>query len=192
MRRIPSQEIPPTGLGPHPSEAVDFEELFRSVRSRMLAVASRITRDPESAADVVQMAFERAFRRRHQFRGQARVTTWLHRIVVNEALMWLRAEGRRPRGEALDTLPGGELADPWASPAVSLLETEVVERVGRSLGALSPLDQRVMERCALEGISHEDAGRELRLHPGAVKSRAYRARQRLRAELSDLRVEAKA
>lgn len=158
----------------------------------MLAVAGRITRDPESAADVVQMAFERAFRRRHQFRGQARVTTWLHRIVVNEALMWLRAEGRRPRGEALDGLPAGELADPWASPAAACLETEVKKRVSGSLGALSPLDRSVIERCALEGATHEEAGRELRLHPGAVKSRAFRARQRLRAELSDLRSDSKA
>ena len=67
-----------------------FGELFRRHRDRMWALALRTTRDPEMAADAVQEAFLAAFRRAESFRGEAAVTTWLHRIVVNTCLARLR------------------------------------------------------------------------------------------------------
>src|SRR5690606_40466288 len=71
-----------------------FGEIFRRHRDRMWAVALRTTRDPEMAADAVQDGFLNAFRRADSFRGDAAVTTWLHRIVVNACLDRLRR--RRP------------------------------------------------------------------------------------------------
>ena len=67
-----------------------FGELFRRHRDRMWALALRTTRDPEVAADAVQEAFIAAFRGADSFRGEAAVTTWLHRIVVNSCLDKLR------------------------------------------------------------------------------------------------------
>src|SRR5665647_2537973 len=71
-------------------DADAFGEIFRRHRDRMWAVALRTTRDPEMAADAVQEAFIAAFRRADSFRGDAAVTTWLHRIVVNSCLDRLR------------------------------------------------------------------------------------------------------
>ena len=63
-----------------------FAELFRRHKDRMWAVALRTVRDPELAADCVQDGFIAAFRRADSFRGEAAVTTWLHRIIVNACL----------------------------------------------------------------------------------------------------------
>ena len=67
-----------------------FGELFRRHRDQMWALALRTTHDPELAADAVQEAFISAFRGADSFRGEAAVTTWLHRIVVNSCLDRLR------------------------------------------------------------------------------------------------------
>ncbi|MGL5930887.1 MAG: sigma-70 family RNA polymerase sigma factor, partial [Dermatophilaceae bacterium] len=73
-------------------QGVAFGELFRRHRDRMYAVAVRTTSDRELAADAVQEAFISAFRRADAYRGEAAVTTWLHRIVVNASLDRLRRE----------------------------------------------------------------------------------------------------
>ena len=78
-----------------------FGELFRRHKDRMWAVAVRTVRDPELAADCVQDAFIAAVRRAGSFRGEAAVTTWLHRIVVNACLDRLRR--RRPTSELPST-----------------------------------------------------------------------------------------
>ena len=69
-----------------------FGELFRRHRDRMYAVALRTTSNRELAADAVQEAFVSAFRRADAYRGEAAVTTWLHRIVVNACLDRIRRE----------------------------------------------------------------------------------------------------
>src|SRR5690606_28124174 len=80
-----------------------FGEIFRRHRDRMWALALRTTRDPEVAADAVQDAFLNAFRRASSFRGEARVTTWLHRITVNACLDRLRRV--RPTADIADHDP---------------------------------------------------------------------------------------
>src|SRR2546428_13958683 len=64
-----------------------FERLVRDHRGRMLAVAQRFMRNSEDARDVVQEAFIAAFRSLNSFAGSARLSTWLHRIVINAAVM---------------------------------------------------------------------------------------------------------
>src|SRR5215217_2188035 len=71
-------------------DADAYEELVRLHGGRMLAVARRFLRDDEAARDAVQDAFLSAFRGIGRFDGHAQVSTWLHRIVVNAALMRLR------------------------------------------------------------------------------------------------------
>src|SRR5438552_4043461 len=86
-----------------------FGELFRRHRDRLWAVALRTVCDPEEAADALQDAMVSAFRRAADFRGDAAVTTWLHRIVVNASLDRLRRRAARPatsagNEQALDVL----------------------------------------------------------------------------------------
>lgn len=73
--------------------------LLAGLEPRLTAVARRLLRNPDAAADVVQNAFEKVLRRCEQYRGHAQPSTWMHRIVVNEALMWLRREKRHVPGQ---------------------------------------------------------------------------------------------
>lgn len=155
--------------------------LLKALEPRLVAFALRFTRDGATAEDVVQSAFEKAIRHGHRFRGDARVSTWLHRIVANEALMWLRRRRRRPAD--LDPgAPGAELArlaDPAPGALELLARREALERLRAGLGALPDAERDVLAHCVLAERSYAEFGRERGLHPGAVKSRAFRARRRL-------------
>src|SRR5438034_8131282 len=82
-----------------------FEELVRTYGGRLLAVARRLTRNDEDAQDVVQSAYLSAFRALGNFEGACQLSTWLHRIVVNTALMKLRSRRRKPEESIEDLLP---------------------------------------------------------------------------------------
>lgn len=160
-------------------------ELFAAASPRLTAVALRITRSRDVAEDVVQCAFEKALRGANEFRGDAMLTTWLHRIVVNEALMWLRSERRR-RARIADEAEVEPRSDPSPSPAERLLSGEATARVREGLGRLGPQDREVLIACHLEGVSYRQYGLRAGLHPAAAKSRAFRARRALRSELRAL------
>src|SRR5438093_9818791 len=80
-----------------------FETMVRVFGGRLLAVARRFTRNDEDARDVVQSAYLSAFRGLNEFEGSCQLSTWLHRIVVNTALMRLRVQRRKPE-ESIDAL----------------------------------------------------------------------------------------
>ena len=111
-------------------EAAAFERLVREQGGRMLAVARRFLREDEDARDAVQDAFLSAFRSLDSFEGQAKLSTWLHRIVVNAALMKLRARKRRPEESIEELLPRfledghqAEPATPWPAPRSRIAAT---------------------------------------------------------------------
>lgn len=169
----------------HAAHGIDpLGEVLKGLEPRMRAVALRFTRDREAARDVVQNAYEKALRHRDQFAGRARFSTWLHRIVANEALMWLRTETRRGRGR-IDATEAGtlELPDPGDSPLQTLQHAEDRDRVHQGLATLTPEDRQVVVACHLEGLSYEEFATARGQHPAAVKSRAFRARRRLAAVL---------
>ena len=163
----------------------DREELgalLEGLGPRLEAVALRITRNPEHARDVVQNAFEKVLRHGARFQGQSRVSTWMHRIVANEALMWLRSQRRRAE---VPVPPEEELciASPAQSPAEPLDRCEEARELYRGLERLSPEDRDLLVHCALADESYAAYGARHGLHPGAVKSRAFRARRQLGALL---------
>ena len=175
-----------------PAEGSPFDQdretlgrLLFELEPRLVAVALRITRDRDAAGDVVQTAFEKALRKgRRQFRGDALLSTWMHRIVVNEALMWLRAERRR--GERIQPTAqldeiAAEAQDP--APDAQLASRQDASRLRLALGELRPEEREVLVRCTMGEDSYRDFGHDHGLHPAAVKSRAFRARQGLRAIL---------
>ncbi len=152
--------------------------LLAALGPRLEAVAVRLTRDPDAAKDVVQNAFLKVLRHGDRFRGDARVSTWMHRIVCNEALMWLRTERRRNRLLAIDGAPG-EVADLAPDPAESVSALERRELLREGLLRLPHEERDVVVRCGLRGQSYAEYGARRGLHPGAVKSRAFRGRRRL-------------
>jgi RNA polymerase sigma-70 factor (ECF subfamily) len=159
-------------------DADAFAELVRRHRDRLWAVALRTTGDREEASDALQDGLISAFRRAETFRGDAQVTTWLHRIVVNACLDRMRRRRTRPT-EALpeDEDRAAELAfEPVEDPA------EVSERRTDVMAALAQLPDE--QRAALvlvdmEGYSVHDAAGILGCAPGTVKSRCSRGRARL-------------
>lgn len=169
-----------------PTDEAELGALLETLRPRLWSVALRFTRDSEVAEDVVQGAFEKALRHRWQFRGQARVSTWLHRIVANEALMWLRSERRRAKRTArlADATPEA-LIDPAPDASTGLASRQAARRLHHEIARLGPEERDVIERCVLPGRSYADYGAERGVHPAAAKSRAFRARRRLQSLLQE-------
>jgi len=160
--------------------------MLARLEPRLESVAMKVTRDADAARDVVQNAFEKVLRHGSKFRGQSRVSTWVHRIVTNEALMWLRSHRRR-REEQPDEHFGGTIfavdEKPLATELIDLHQQ--LQRLRNSVRQL-PVDERdLVCRCALDGLSYAEYGERRGLHPAAVKSRAFRARRRLARMLED-------
>jgi RNA polymerase sigma-70 factor (ECF subfamily) len=155
--------------------------LLRELEPRLFAVALRITRDPDSAHDVVQNACEKVVRHRDSFLGHSLVSTWVHRIVANEALMVLRRQ-RRSREVRADDESSPSI-DHSPSVVENLLLRERRRLLREGLAQLCAADRDVLERCSLAGWTYAEYGRRTGTHPAAVKSRAFRARRRLTAML---------
>ena len=168
-------------------DAAAFGVLFGRHRDRLWAVALRTMGNPEDAADGLQDGMVAAYRRAGSFRGDAQVTTWLHRVVVNACLDRLRAAKVR-RAEALpDDLEErgdrGSLAT--SGPADPADEALVAERRRLVVAALRqlPAEQRAaLVLVDMEGYSVAEAAEMLDCAVGTVKSRCSRGRGRL-AEL---------
>ncbi|MCU1624946.1 MAG: polymerase, sigma-24 subunit, subfamily [Frankiales bacterium] len=156
-----------------------FDDLLGRHRQRMWAVALRTLGDPEDASDAVQDASLSAYRAAAGFRGDARVTTWLHRIVVNACLDRARRQAVRP------TVPMPER--PPADPRDVLAERETQVLVQLALAALPEEQRAAIVLVDLTGFSVEDAAAILDIPPGTVKSRCFRARARLAVALGHLR-----
>jgi RNA polymerase sigma factor (sigma-70 family) len=155
-----------------------FGHLVRRHRDRMWAVAIRTLGEPEEAADALQEAFISAFRRADSFRGDAKVTTWLHRIVVNACLDRIR----RRHVRAADPLPedqdrAAELAGPVHDDPAETRERRL--DVLNALKQLNPDQRSALVLVDMEGYSIEEAAAILGCPPGTVKSRCARGRARL-------------
>jgi RNA polymerase sigma-70 factor, ECF subfamily len=161
-----------------------FGELFRRHRDRLWAVALRTLGNREDAADAVQDAFVSALRAstatpdapgRHPaaaFRGDAAVTTWLHRIVVNACLDRLRRQSVRPADPLPDVEPTDARPDAFGVADTALDVTAAL--------ATLPVEQRTaLVLVDMYGWSVEDTAEVLDCAPGTVKSRCARGRARL-------------
>jgi RNA polymerase sigma-70 factor (ECF subfamily) len=169
-----------------------FETMVRLYAGRMLAVARRLVGNDEEARDVVQDALLSAFRAMARFEGHARISTWLHRIVVNTALMKLRTRRRKPEESIEPLLPSfndeGHHAirfSEWEG-ADQVLEREEVRRVVReAIDGLPETYRTVLLLRDIEELSTDETAAALEITPNTVKTRLHRARQALRAVLDE-------
>jgi RNA polymerase sigma-70 factor (ECF subfamily) len=168
-----------------------FERLVRSSTGRLLATARRILDNEDDARDAVQDAFLSAFRALGSFEGNARLSTWLHRIVVNAALAKLRRRQRKPERSIDDFLPkylaDGHQADPaveWREPAeVALQHDETRAIVRQAIDELPETYRTVLLLRDIEGVDTDETARLLGVTVAVVKTRLHRARQALRTIL---------
>ena len=145
-------------------------------RDRMWAVALRTLGDQEEAADALQDAFLSAYRAAGRFRGDAAVTTWLHRIVVNACLDRLRRRTIRPVVPMGDDATLDSVApkntDPTSAHELSLDVSQALQRI--------PFEQRAaLVLVDMMGYAVDDAAQVLDVPPGTIKSRCARGRARL-------------
>jgi len=156
-----------------------FEELVRLTHRRVYSLAYRLVQDRGDAEDVAQEAYLRIFRGLAGFREEAAFETWMHRIVANCALTYLRRKGR------FGVLIRDE--DPPELPTPDRAQELAVQRddLARGLAAL-PEGQRVTLLLKdVYGLSVREIATELGIEEGAVKVRVHRARKRLKELLQD-------
>lgn len=168
-----------------------FEELVRRETGKLLSVARRILTTEEDARDAVQDAYMFAFRSLDNFEGNAKLSTWLHRIVVNAALMRLRSR-KRKREESLEPLLPAFQSDghfverfaQWDDPSTRIESAETKALVRRMIDELPDSYRTVLLLRDIEGLDTEETARVLETTPNAVKVRLHRARQALRTLLA--------
>jgi RNA polymerase sigma-70 factor, ECF subfamily len=159
-----------------------FTVLVQRHSGRLWAVAIRTLGDPDEAADAVQDAFVNALRSAATFRGDAQVTTWLHRIVVNACLDRARRRAARPTVPLHDD-------DHIATTTDVLGIAERATEVGAALAALPVEQAAAIVLVDSLGYSVDEAARILDAPTGTVKSRCARGRARLAVSLGHLRPE---
>ena len=189
-----------TGLveGLKRKDAAVFDQLMARHGAMMYRVASRIVGQKEEAEEVLQESLLSVFEKIHTFDGKSALSTWLYRVVVNAALMRLRARSRL-REESLD-LRGPEFNEhgmmdqdvgDWSSAEESVLRQETREVLHREIEKLPETYRVVYVLAEIEGLAHQEIGGILELTVGAVKVRLHRARLFLREALEEYFVERK-
>ena len=171
-----------------------FEHLVRQYGGWMLAVAERILAHHDDAKEAVQDAFLSAFQSLGKFDERSKLSTWLHRIVVNASLMKLRRRRRRPEHPIDDLLPAfladGHQAHPngrWTNSVLEQMQrAEVQSAIRAKIDSLPDSFRIVLVLRDIEELETEAVADLLQLTPGAVKVRLHRARQALRSLLEPL------
>lgn len=158
-----------------------FGELVLRHRDRLWAVALRTLGDREEAADALQDALLSAFRAAGSYRGDAQVTTWLHRIVVNACIDRTRRRAARP------TVPLDEATHAVPDPRDATAEVDLRSELAAALASLPVEQAAALVLVDVQGYSVEETARILDVAEGTVKSRCSRGRARLAVTLGHLR-----
>jgi RNA polymerase sigma-70 factor (ECF subfamily) len=164
-------------------------DLGERERAYVFAVAMKYVKDEDAASDIAQEALLTAHRHRDQFRGDSRFGTWLYRVAVTSALMYLRKRRRLAR-EVLTPMrlndeeaPQLDYAAPVSSPEDRVAAAELVSTVDDSLGELGDKYRDVFWLRFRDGYSESEIAERLGLNLTTVKTRAFRARRRVRNNL---------
>ncbi|MGE3887454.1 MAG: sigma-70 family RNA polymerase sigma factor [Vicinamibacterales bacterium] len=169
-----------------------FELVVRTYSGRLLAVTRRILGSDEDARDAVQDAFLSAFRSLERFEGGSLLSTWLHRIAVNAALMKLRTRRRKPEDPIEPLLPvyqenghHQELFSSWNEPVdVAMSRAENRARVRACIEQLPESYRTILLLRDIEEMDTDETAHALGISANAVKIRLHRARQALRSLLA--------
>jgi RNA polymerase sigma-70 factor, ECF subfamily len=166
-----------------------FEILASRHQGRILRVALRFTRNREDAEDIVQQSFQKAFLHLQRFKGNSSFSTWLTRITINEALMWLRRRRTSPEvpieqsSAENETAPALEFPDAGPSPEDSCLQRERKRILSHLLNKLTPGLRAAIELREIGELSTQETAGVMGLSVAAVKGRVFHARKKLRAML---------
>lgn len=166
-----------------------FAELVQRHQNSCLKLALSILRDKSDAEDEVQNACWKAFQHLSQFNREAKFSTWLTRIVVNQCLMRLR-QAKRAKLFYMDDVQVGEdtvtleLRDEGLDPEQTLAKSEVANVVHQEIDRIPPLLRQVFILRDVQQLSMEVVAEQLGISIAAAKSRLLRARLELRTRMS--------
>lgn len=193
MNNTPNTEIRSSGAaGEHAivlaakrGDAQAFEILFKRCQPKIFAIAVRYTRVREDAEDIVQQTFLKAFIHLHEFEGKASFYSWLTRIAINEALMFLRRV-RALREVSIDNsgehgtaTPDLEIPDAGPDPEANFLKQEETEALSAAIGKLRVGLRTAIKLRELSELSTKETARCMGLSVGAIKARVFHGRTKL-------------
>jgi len=155
--------------------------------------AYRYVEDPHDAEDAVQDALLSAYKHLDQFKGTAKMTTWLTTIVTNSALTQLRRRSRHPHAslneqlnEEQDYSLSDTLRDTRPNPEDACASSESHGFLTRFLSELSPSLKQAIQLHYMDGLKITEAARLLEVPVSTMKSRVWRARTQLKQMMSGL------
>jgi RNA polymerase sigma-70 factor, ECF subfamily len=164
-----------------------FAQLAELSQQRVYRLALRITRNTEDAEDVQQETMLKAHRNLEQFEGRSRFTTWISRIAINEALMFLRKRRGATHVPLEETTPPDEerLAEDGfhsgiEGPETAYTRKELRNLLTRAIASLRPAYRVVFLLRSIEHLSNTETAKVLQISASAVKARMRRARTELR------------
>ena len=172
-------------------DSAAFDLLVRKYQHRIAALIGRYISDWSECQDVAQDTFIRAYRAIGNFRGDAQFYTWLHRIAVNTAKNHLVAHKRRPPTDDIDASDaeqfdsGIRLRD-TDTPDRELARQQMEQVVMRTVDALPEELRTAITLREVEGLSYEEIAQRMDCPIGTVRSRIFRAREAIDAELRPL------
>ena len=170
-----------------------FEPLVKKYYEQVVRIAYGVVRRQEDAVDVAQSAFLKAFQNIGRFSGRSRFSTWLYRIVVNQAIDWKRRMSRREAVSLDEPSEDGReqqvdqnvLPQPTEDPRQTAFGQEVEAYVDQALETLSEEHRQVFMLREVQGLSYEEIAEIVDCPVGTVMSRLHNARKMLREKLSE-------
>ena len=166
-----------------------FDLLVLKYQRKIMRLLSRMIREPGEVEDVAQEAFIKAYRALPQFRGDSAFYTWLSRIAINTARNWQAANGRRPSAPSVIETEDGEtfsqidnLTD-ISTPESMMASRQIVDTVNAAIDALPEELRTAIVLREIEGMSYEDIAQSMDCPIGTVRSRIFRAREAIAAQL---------
>ncbi len=169
-----------------------FELLVMKYQRKLGRLLSRMVRDAAEVEDVTQEAFIKAYRALPNFRGESAFYTWLYRIAINTAKNYLVSMGRRAPTttgfdhEEAESFDDAEALRDTATPENELLGREVADTVNRAVATLPEDLRTAITLREIEGLSYEEIAGVMNCPIGTVRSRIFRAREAIAAELRPL------
>jgi RNA polymerase sigma-70 factor (ECF subfamily) len=173
-----------------------FEELVRHYDQAVLRLAFHLTGSEHDAQDIYQEAFLKAFKNVGSFRFECSFYTWIYRIVTNLCLDHLRKRAVRredapvavdPEGEQYDVLEQVADGRSGANPERDLMRRELGGRISTALARLTPRERMVFELKHYHGLKLRTVGEILNTTEETAKNTLFRATQKLRVALSDMK-----
>lgn len=169
-----------------------FSQLVIKYQRKLSRLVSRLVKDSGEAEEVVQEAFIKAFRALPNFRGESAFYTWLYRIGINTAKNHLLTAGRRIQTQSDHDENDDEYVvessghHELATPESVLQSKQIAQTVNRVMESLPDELRTAITLREIEGCSYDEIAEQMNCPIGTVRSRIFRAREAISAELRPL------